>query len=120
MIVWLFSPESCLKKFSCSRRAFYEHFSRVSSRFKALLSVRCILVLTCLGFGIIVWSFSPESCLKNSLVPRRAFYEQLSVVSSRLKSLLSVRCVLVLICLGIGIIVWLFSPESCLKKFSCS
>ena len=95
-------------------------FSGVSLRPKALLSVLCVLVLCCLGFGIIVWLFLPENSLKNSLVPRRAFYEHFSGVSSRFKALLSVRCILVLICLGFGIIVSSFSPESCLKQFSCS
>ena len=46
---------------------------------------------------MIVWLFLPENSLKNSLVPRCAFYDQLSVVSSTFKALLSVLCVCCLV-----------------------
>ena len=52
---------------------FYVQFSGVNFWFKAFLSVRCVLMLFCLSFGIITWLLmSPESRVKNILLPRGA------------------------------------------------
>ena len=61
-----------LPEFFFPRRAFYEQLSGVNFRFKAPLSVRCVLVMFCPGFGIIIWVFSPERCLNFFCFPRRA------------------------------------------------
>ena len=55
-----------------------------------------------------------------ALLLRHPDYGQFSGVNFWFKALLFVHCVLVLFGLGFGILIWLFSPESCLEKFSCS
>ena len=106
------------EKFSSCRVCVLEEIFGSELLVFVLVSGWCFLVLFCLCFSFIILPCSPESCQKNSLLLRCAFWKNISGANFWFFAFVSGWCFLVLFCLCFCFAMLPCSPESFLKMFS--